>query len=634
MAGARGIRAGRAFVELGVDDKTQAALLRTERRLKAMAATVGAIGAKILAAGTAATAGFGLAARVFAKTGDALDKMSGRTGIGAQALSELGFAAEQSGSSLETLEKGSRNLSRSVLDAQRGLKTATDSFDDLGLSFGALSKLTPEDQLLAVGSALANVEDPAKRAALAMKIFGRAGTELLPLFNSGPAGIEALRKQARDFGLTLGQDTAKQAAVLNDAMSLARRSIRAVVVQIGGALAPGLTRVSGYIANAAAHTNRWVSENKGLIVTVAQGAAVTLAAGAALIGLAGALFVGAKAFGVFAAAWAAGKSVILAGTAAMATAKVAALALVNPITLLGVGLVGAAAAFVVYSGAADRALSLVGERFGVILDIARETFSGIVTAIRAGDLEAATEVATAGMYAIWVGFSTGVAGLWIDFKEGFFSVIDDIVDGAASLVPRLEGELNKAGFAAAAFLERRKAASLPEDQRAAALGAIDAAQQGFNRGIDASTAKRLGEIAADSVARKIDRLGDFQAERSALEAVGGAALQAANDRLNDAIDKANRAYLDAKERIDGAVPEDLAKRFEEIFTEFDGLDLGERIRRQTAGIFNIAALRSLVGGKDTEATRAAKETASASKESLRVLRRMEQNSRRGGIVLA
>ena len=68
------------------------------------------------------------AAKLFASTGDQLDKMRARTGFSAQALSELGFAAEQGGASIDQLDRSlaaielACPLSRTEIVAlQRGL---------------------------------------------------------------------------------------------------------------------------------------------------------------------------------------------------------------------------------------------------------------------------------------------------------------------------------------------------------------------------------------------------------------------------------------------------------------------------------------------------------------------------------
>ena len=146
MAGAKGIRAGRAFVELGVSDRLTAGLRAAQRRLQAFGAGVRSIGMRIAAIGVAGLAPLAASVKAFSDTGDALDKMSQRTGLSVETLSELGFAAEQSGADLETLEKGVRTLQRTINDADRGLSTAKDALNDLRLSAEQLRGLTQEEQ--------------------------------------------------------------------------------------------------------------------------------------------------------------------------------------------------------------------------------------------------------------------------------------------------------------------------------------------------------------------------------------------------------------------------------------------------------------------------------------------------------
>ena len=97
-----------------------------------------AIGAGVALAGLA-IAGI----KAFVSLGDELDKMSKRTGFSVEALGELKFAAEQSGASLETIEKAAKRMASTVFDAGLGLKSTTDSLDALGISVEQLQGLSP-----------------------------------------------------------------------------------------------------------------------------------------------------------------------------------------------------------------------------------------------------------------------------------------------------------------------------------------------------------------------------------------------------------------------------------------------------------------------------------------------------------
>ena len=97
MADTRGIRAGRAFVELGVSDKLTAGLRRAQKQLEAFGAGLRSVGTRLAGIGAGAVAALLGTAKAFSDTGDMLDKMSQRTGVSVEALSELGFAADLSG---------------------------------------------------------------------------------------------------------------------------------------------------------------------------------------------------------------------------------------------------------------------------------------------------------------------------------------------------------------------------------------------------------------------------------------------------------------------------------------------------------------------------------------------------------
>ena len=97
MALAQGIRAGAAFIELSTKDSQLVRGLRSaSRRLQAFGSSVSLMGNQLLAFGTALRAPLLEARRMFQEAGDKLHKMAARTGFSTEALSELGFAVEQS----------------------------------------------------------------------------------------------------------------------------------------------------------------------------------------------------------------------------------------------------------------------------------------------------------------------------------------------------------------------------------------------------------------------------------------------------------------------------------------------------------------------------------------------------------
>ena len=156
-----------------------------------------------------------------ADVGDQFDKMSQRTGVSVEALSELGYSAELSGASVEAVEKGVRKLAMSMYDAGRGSKEYADAFSSLGISVtDADGKLRPvEDVLVEMADALSGVTSESERSALAQKLLGKSGAMLLPMLQQGSQAIKDQAIELRALGALMGTDYAKASADFVDAQA-------------------------------------------------------------------------------------------------------------------------------------------------------------------------------------------------------------------------------------------------------------------------------------------------------------------------------------------------------------------------------------------------------------------------------
>jgi len=229
----------KTFKEIG----DQASALQTD--MQKLGKRVGDTGKTMIkwVTGPIATVGGGLLAiaQKTANAGDEIQKMALRTGFSAEALSEYKHAAELSGTSLESLEKGVKRMQKVLFDAEKGLSTANDAIDALGLSLEDLQGLSPEQQFDKLAMSIASIEDPSRRAALAQEIFGRAGTEMLPMLAAGADGIAQMRQEARDLGIVFSQEAADVAAQFNDDMDRLRKALGGVFQELGMKLIPIMT---------------------------------------------------------------------------------------------------------------------------------------------------------------------------------------------------------------------------------------------------------------------------------------------------------------------------------------------------------------------------------------------------------
>lgn len=85
------------------------------------------MGKAMSVAGIAITTGVISAAKSFANYGDEINKASQRTGMTTEAISSLRYAAEQSGASLETVEKATKAMSKSLVGARDASDKSAES---------------------------------------------------------------------------------------------------------------------------------------------------------------------------------------------------------------------------------------------------------------------------------------------------------------------------------------------------------------------------------------------------------------------------------------------------------------------------------------------------------------------------
>lgn len=263
----------------GVGDQAKTSM----DKLRGMRGAFLAVGA----AGGAIVGALGLAVKSFAQTGDEIQKMSMRTALTTEVLSEYKFALEQSGSTIQGFEKSIRRMSSFIQDGRDGLTTTTDALDTLGVSVKELEGLGVEDAFVFLSSALADVEDDITQAALAQDLFGRSGTALLPLLAQGADGIAALREEAQDLGIVFDQDMADSAARVVDAQNTMRKSTLGLQMAFAEHLAPALSGTLETIGDVISKVSAFSEKNPVLTKTIAALGLVlgTLLVTVGLIGL-------------------------------------------------------------------------------------------------------------------------------------------------------------------------------------------------------------------------------------------------------------------------------------------------------------------------------------------------------------
>lgn len=245
-AGEKAKTSGKQFVNWGEVVKGAA---------KAAAAAVAAVGTAVGAmAGVAVAGGKKLveASKEVSEYGDMVDKASQRTGMAASSWQRWNYVMEQSGTSMTENEAAFKKMTNMMDDALNGSKSAVKTFQTLGISLNDLKNSSREEIFEKVISGLQDIDDEARRAAVANDIFSKSGQNMLPMLNSTKDEIQDLLKEADDYGIVMSDDMVKASAAYDDALNKMESSIGGLKNRLVGQFLPGLTDVVNGIAGMAA----------------------------------------------------------------------------------------------------------------------------------------------------------------------------------------------------------------------------------------------------------------------------------------------------------------------------------------------------------------------------------------------
>lgn len=249
-------------------DKASAALRRVQMRLQGMGEPVRrvgrllgefsertgfnrvgrealALGQNVVALGTmAAVAAGGLATLALqtSQAADAWNDHADRLGMSVEPLQELTYAFKffgvEAGQTIESLATLNKNLG----DAKLGMGRAVPIFKGLGIDATKFS--TASDLLPALADRLAKINDPAKRAAIATRLLGSSGAQMVALLGRGSGELERFRTEAHETGAVLDEEVIKNAGILNDVLDKLGLTFRGVAGNALGRMYPALTKIA------------------------------------------------------------------------------------------------------------------------------------------------------------------------------------------------------------------------------------------------------------------------------------------------------------------------------------------------------------------------------------------------------
>lgn len=454
---ASGIRAGRAFVEIGADDAPlQAALARLRGRMQAFGASLAAVGGGLIGASAGVLGALAWPLRLAANletTQAAFETMLKDAERARVLLESVARFAASTPFEFPELADATKKLlafgsSAEAIEAE--LRTIGDIASGVGVPIAELAelygkarvagRLYAEDINQLTGRGIPVIGELARQ-------FGVAESEVKGLVEAGKIGFPQLQRAFIDLTTGAGQfagGMARQSQTLLGVLSTLRDQIAAAVRPLGQALLPVVGQIATATGTVVAVIGRFLDQNRQLALYAAGGALAVGALGAALVGVGGTLAFAGFAIQGLATLW--GTFIgVLSASSAVATAVFGAI--ISPIGLLVISAGALLTAFgqwqTIFAGIRSVAAPVfnflreqfaeIGSAFGEVGGIMRDTWAAVVQAVSSGNLSAAMEVVTAGASLAWEVMVAAMRSTWANWTNGFRDAWTDAITFFASI---------------------------------------------------------------------------------------------------------------------------------------------------------------------------------------------------------
>ena len=183
--------------------------------------------------GALAVREFGRFAKQAIDSASAIHDTAEAVGLSTTALQEFRIAAGLSGVGMEKFDASLGRFVGNLGEARKGSGTLFAALKDTDKAF--LKQIqtagTTEQALNLIFRRMADIKDPAERAAFAVAAFGREGIKMTGIVRDGVGGLIDMRKQARELGLTLDKDLIGKAEALGDRLDLLKHAFETGVAR-------------------------------------------------------------------------------------------------------------------------------------------------------------------------------------------------------------------------------------------------------------------------------------------------------------------------------------------------------------------------------------------------------------------
>ena len=211
------------------------------------------------------------------QTGSAIDDMATRMSMSTDQYQFMDYMLQRCGMSIDTFGAGMKTIEKQVYSAINGNKETVEMFNALGVSVvdasGKIRKI--EDVMLDVISALQKMPDSVIKSNVAFSMFGKSGQSLKVLLDGTKTNVSDLKEEFDKLNLKISNESIQAAAEYGDTIDAFNYSTRALSSEFATIFLPTLSemnlRLAEYVSvlNSNVQSAReWLNTNKETVNTV------------------------------------------------------------------------------------------------------------------------------------------------------------------------------------------------------------------------------------------------------------------------------------------------------------------------------------------------------------------------------
>lgn len=171
---------------------------------------------------------------------DAASDIAQKTGLAVEELAALQMWFQKGGMEAGALESSMAKLSKELGEGGKDFERLGVRVKEANGDFRSASAVLAD-----TADVFADMPDGVEKTALAIKLFGKSGADMIPMLNEGADGLKDMQEMADKLGLTFDQKVVDQAGDFNDTLDLLGLAAQGTGRQVAAALLPALQAVVG-----------------------------------------------------------------------------------------------------------------------------------------------------------------------------------------------------------------------------------------------------------------------------------------------------------------------------------------------------------------------------------------------------